>query len=149
IVRRPSREQSVRLGKYKVRLRPSSKTHRLLSGHAEAPILRRGPDLLVLLPTSTFQRSAMVRLAGSFINHKFSLDNYHLQLYSYCPFGHTLAKSAVFPSRKPGAKPTERPVVSHSRAWRSVRNGWCVLSWCSSLMVFLSRVTTVQCFEDI
>jgi hypothetical protein len=38
----------------------------------------------------------MVRLAGSFINHKFSLDNYHLQLYSYCPFGHTLAKSAVF-----------------------------------------------------
>jgi len=63
----------------------------------------------------------MVRLAGSFINHKFSLDNYHLQLYSYCPFGHTLAKRAVFPSRKPRAKPTGRPVVSHSRAWRSVR----------------------------
>jgi hypothetical protein len=39
----------------------------------------------------------MVRLAGSFINHKFSLDNHHLQLYSYCPFGHPLAKRAVFP----------------------------------------------------
>jgi len=59
-------------------------------------MLRRGPRPPGLIDTSTFQRSAMVRLVGSFINHEFSLDNYHLQLYSYCPFGPPLAKRAIF-----------------------------------------------------
>jgi hypothetical protein len=49
-----------------------------------------------LIDTSTFQRSAMVRLVSSFINHEFSLDNYHLQLYSYCPFGPPFNQACYF-----------------------------------------------------
>jgi hypothetical protein len=49
-----------------------------------------------LIDTSTFQRSAMVRLVSSFINHEFSLDNYHVQLYSYCPFGPPFSQACYF-----------------------------------------------------
>jgi hypothetical protein len=92
----------------------------------------------------------MVRLAGSFINHKFSLDNHHLQLYSYCPFGHPLAKRAVFPSRKPRAKPAGTTggfrIRGHDEVPVTVGVFW---SWCSPLMLFLSRVTAVQCVEAL
>ena len=59
-------------------------------------MLRRGPRPSGLMDTSTFQRSAMVLLVSSFINHEFSLDNYHLQLYSYCPFGPPFSQACYF-----------------------------------------------------
>src|SRR2546421_4314440 len=59
-------------------------------------------------PVSTSPRTAIVRLTRSFIVQKFSLDNYHPQLYSYSKFGRRFVSNRcgiftmVSPSRVTG-----------------------------------------------
>ncbi len=88
----------------------------------------------------------MVRLAGSFINHKFSLDNYHLQLYSYCPFGPPFSQACYF-----SVEETKSETIWTTGGFELEGMTKCQqrLAGCDLVFAFmlLSRVTTVQCFD--
>src|ERR1700693_6172087 len=109
-------------------------------------MLRRGPRPSGLIDTSTFQRSAMVRPVSSFINDKFSLDNYHLQLYSYCHFGPPLSQACYL-----SVEETKSETIWTTDGFELEGMTKCPQRLAGCDLVFtimvLSRVTTAQRFD--